>query len=360
MTGANVYYYHTDHLGSSSVITDAGGNKVEEIYYYPFGQARYDTGSVGLKYKYTGQEQDESGLYDYGARFYDPVAGRFISADTMVPDSSNPQALNRYSYVLDNPIIYIDPTGHFTWKHPFRHPFSGIGKIFNTRTLIEIAITAAAFYAAGEIIAAGNVLDGCEVVQTITPLEQAGIHAVAGAFAGGIDGAISGGNAGRGALIGGISGGFGDYARGFIPHGFGYQLGGQSLVGGVTGGIASEISGNGFEKGFVSGAETGAAGYLFNDYHEKLLGFFGHAADIFNDVKDTSGNGSYYMGTAFGATGAVFGSSIGPIGTVIGGAAGGALGSWIGGHFDSPGAGQLNYREPVPSSQSWSCPRNRK
>jgi len=51
-------------------------------------------------------------LYDYGARFYDPALGRFISADTVVPGAGNPQALNRYAYVRNNPLRYTDPTGH--------------------------------------------------------------------------------------------------------------------------------------------------------------------------------------------------------------------------------------------------------
>ncbi|MDA8163109.1 MAG: RHS repeat-associated core domain-containing protein [Desulfobacteraceae bacterium] len=272
VNGANTYFYQDDHLGSSSVVTDQSGNEVEEIHYYPFGQVLSKTGSANVKYEFTGQEADpETGLYYYNARYYDPALSRFISADIFVQSPYDPQSLNRYSYVDNNPILYIDPTGRFTWKHPFRHPFSGIGHVFNTRTLIEIAITAVAFYAAGEIIAAGNVLDGCEVVQTITPLEQAGIHAVAGTFAGGLAGAINGDNGGRGALIGGISGGFGDYARNFIPDGFGYQLGGQAIVGGVTGGFTSEMSGNGFGKGFLSGAGIGAAGYLFNEELHRLL-----------------------------------------------------------------------------------------
>ncbi|PKO20274.1 MAG: hypothetical protein CVU38_21000, partial [Chloroflexi bacterium HGW-Chloroflexi-1] len=55
------------------------------------------------------------GLYDYGARRYDPALGRFIQADTIVPQPGNPQALNRYTYVLGNPLRYRDPTGHFWW-----------------------------------------------------------------------------------------------------------------------------------------------------------------------------------------------------------------------------------------------------
>ncbi len=98
-TSSNTYYYHTDHLGSSSIITDSAGNKVEEIYYYPFGGTRLNQGSVNLKHKYTGQEEDpETGLYYYNARYYDPILGRFISADSIVQDPFDPQAFNRYSY----------------------------------------------------------------------------------------------------------------------------------------------------------------------------------------------------------------------------------------------------------------------
>ena len=105
-------YYHADHLGSSSIVTNAGGAKVEDIQYYTYGATRSNTGSVNVKHKYTGQEEDaETGLYYYGARYYDPLIGRFISADTIVPAPGDPQSLNRYSYVSNNPLRYKDPSG---------------------------------------------------------------------------------------------------------------------------------------------------------------------------------------------------------------------------------------------------------
>jgi len=64
--------------------------------------------------RFTGQRNESAlgSLYDYGARFYSSALGRFISADTIVPEPGNPQSLNRFSYALGNPLRYIDPTGH--------------------------------------------------------------------------------------------------------------------------------------------------------------------------------------------------------------------------------------------------------
>jgi hypothetical protein len=68
------FFYHGDHLGSSSIITDLNGNIVEEAIYKPFGEFRQRTGAASAKHYYTGQELDEeSGLYYYGARYYNPA-----------------------------------------------------------------------------------------------------------------------------------------------------------------------------------------------------------------------------------------------------------------------------------------------
>jgi len=112
-SGSIVDYYHQDHLGSSRIVTDVTGTKIEDAYYYPFGAAKTDTGSVSVTHKYTSQEFDtETGLYNYNARLYNPTLGRFTSADTIVPSPFNPQSLNRYSYVMNNPLRYTDPSGH--------------------------------------------------------------------------------------------------------------------------------------------------------------------------------------------------------------------------------------------------------
>jgi len=112
-TANNVHYALKDHLGSASVMTDASGNVVGEQRFYPFGETRWSTGSMFTDKLYTGQrEMAGLGIYHYGARFYSPKLGRFLSADTIVPGAGNPQAYNRYSYVLNNPLMYIDPSGH--------------------------------------------------------------------------------------------------------------------------------------------------------------------------------------------------------------------------------------------------------
>jgi RHS repeat-associated protein len=111
----DVRYFHTDHLGSSSVVTDQAGALYQNLAYYPYGETRVNSlaPAAGVFYKYTGQMLDDStGLYFYGARYYDPKVGRFISADSIVQSMRNPQFLNRYSYVMNNPIKLIDPSGH--------------------------------------------------------------------------------------------------------------------------------------------------------------------------------------------------------------------------------------------------------
>lgn len=113
-TGNQVSFFHPDHQGSTSVITDAAGDEVDDITYHPFGSTRLESNTTLDSHKYTDQEQDsETGLYNYNARLYDPDLGRFMSPDSIVPDPTNPQSLNRYAYVLNNPLNYTDPSGHY-------------------------------------------------------------------------------------------------------------------------------------------------------------------------------------------------------------------------------------------------------
>ena len=115
----NVRYLHGDHLGSTSVITDETGIVVERLSFDPHGKRRQPNGQdatqpieSSVNRGYTGHEMDdESGLINMNARGYDPVLGRFMQAD-VIADSFGGQGLNRYSYVLNNPLSATDPSGN--------------------------------------------------------------------------------------------------------------------------------------------------------------------------------------------------------------------------------------------------------
>ena len=104
----------SDHLGGTNV-TARGTDGVElgKVLYRPWGETRFSTGTTPTTWRFTGQREDVTiGLYYFNARYLDPVLGRFTQPDTIVPEPGNPQALNRYSYVLNNPLRYTDPSGH--------------------------------------------------------------------------------------------------------------------------------------------------------------------------------------------------------------------------------------------------------
>ena len=117
-TGAQVLYYHPDHLGSSNVITDASGSQAQLSEYKPFGELSRNTASLN-SYYFTGKELDSTGLYYYGARYYDPRLARFITPDPVNQNIYDPQNLNPYAYCRNNPLNLIDPTGESwtdTWN----------------------------------------------------------------------------------------------------------------------------------------------------------------------------------------------------------------------------------------------------
>jgi RHS repeat-associated protein len=80
------------------------------IQYLPFGVC-LQSPNIPTDKLFTGQRLDSTGLYYYNARYYDPTIGRFISPDTVIQNLANPQCLNRYSYCLNNPLKYTDPSG---------------------------------------------------------------------------------------------------------------------------------------------------------------------------------------------------------------------------------------------------------
>ena len=115
-------YYHGNHLGSSNVVTDATGAIVELAEYTPYGSLATHTGTANVAHKFTGQRQDSgTGLVLFPGRVYDPSLGRFLQADPFVQDPADPQMLNRYSYVRNNPVNFVDPSGYkWSWKKFFK------------------------------------------------------------------------------------------------------------------------------------------------------------------------------------------------------------------------------------------------
>ena len=109
-----IYYYHNDNQGNPVAITNEDGEVVWSVDYEPFGSV-FDEEEIETTNKYTYNSKElnkNTKLLYYGNRFYDSEIGRFTTADTMKGTLENPQSLNRYSYVLNNPLKYIDPTGN--------------------------------------------------------------------------------------------------------------------------------------------------------------------------------------------------------------------------------------------------------
>jgi RHS repeat-associated protein len=115
-----VYFISTDHLGSTRLLTGLDGSVQESDDYYPYGEP-ITTGTQSLL-KFTGKERDtESGLDNFGARYYGSSMGRFMTPDwaarpTTVPYAvfGDPQSLNLYGYVRNDPISQADADGHIS------------------------------------------------------------------------------------------------------------------------------------------------------------------------------------------------------------------------------------------------------
>jgi RHS repeat-associated protein len=109
------HYHHADSLGSTIAVTDSTGAVEQTMDYDVFGVLRSITGSSGTTYTFTGEENDSSGLTYLRARYYDPASGRFLSRDPYPMDAEDTQTINRYVYVKNNPINYVDPSGEVPW-----------------------------------------------------------------------------------------------------------------------------------------------------------------------------------------------------------------------------------------------------
>ena len=123
---SNTYYYHKDHLGSTRSVTDSNKTVISTLTYHPFGEIDNEEGSE--QYLYTGKERDSIGLYYYGARYYGPDIGKFITRDPLKGKIIKPQSLNRYTYCFNNPLKFKDFWGLFTYPdeiNPDEYEFVG-------------------------------------------------------------------------------------------------------------------------------------------------------------------------------------------------------------------------------------------
>jgi RHS repeat-associated protein len=110
IVNSSTYYHHQDHLGSTRLVTTSSATDDFSSNYKPFGP-QYGASGVEV-FKYVGQLHDTvTGLYPFGARFYDPNVGRFITQDPLLGHPRDPQSLNRYAYARNNPLRYVDPHG---------------------------------------------------------------------------------------------------------------------------------------------------------------------------------------------------------------------------------------------------------
>lgn len=239
-----ISYLHGDHLGSTTLVTGPAGQVLQRIYYDPFGSILENiisNGEEGTHFLYTGHTWDEwSNLHYMGSRYYNPKLGRFITPDTIIPNLYHPQAWNRYSYVQNNPLRFIDPTGHF-WEE--------IGEFFE-KNWKSIASAAA-------IVAIG--------VLTVATCGVAGIIAVGvgmaiGGAVGGISAGAAGGDVLSGILVGMAVGGAAAYAGAEMSALFGTKTFLATLL---TGTLAGGVNGAamGFAAGFAGG--QGSSGEIW-------------------------------------------------------------------------------------------------
>jgi RHS repeat-associated protein len=231
--GTSIYFCHPDHVGSLRIATDINANKVQTVAYDPYGNVdpNHSSGSI-IPYTYTGKELDpETGLYYFGARYYDSAQGRFITPDTIVQSPGNPQTLNRYAYAGNNPMAFVDPSGHGF--------FSFLEDFF--AALFGAAITVLTWGAGAPV--------ACMLGGMVAGATDAAMHGgslisiVQGAFFGAIGGAIGGGAYLAGGIWPAVA-----------------AAGGLALAGG-TGGVKGLES---FAAGFAGSLAGGALGDYLN------------------------------------------------------------------------------------------------
>jgi RHS repeat-associated protein len=243
-------FYHADHLGGVHLVTDINGALVQRVEYKPWGEVARQDGNVEPSRRFTGKELDdpEIGLLYYGGRYYSSLVGRFVSPDPFVPAPGSPQSLNRYAYVLNNPINLIDPSGFF---------FRNIGKFFKAR--LELGWKVARV--------AAPILIGVTIGLALTPyVGPVAAGFIAGAVSGALNTALNGGNLALniivGATFGAIGGAIGPPLSSAITQATGSAfvgaVGSAAITGAGFGAASAGMAGGDVGQGALWGAATGA------------------------------------------------------------------------------------------------------
>lgn len=236
------YLVFTDNLGSILSVMDENGAKVFDASYDAWGKQTVTLNTIGLHRGYTGHEMlSEFDIINMNGRLYDPVLGRFFSPDNYVQMPDNSQNFNRYSYCLNNPLKYTDPSGDF-WNLIIG---AAIGGVFNWASH-EFQFNAKGL---------GHLVTGFVA------------GAVGAGLASGVNVAMAGGNFWTGAaglakgisstgfLAGAASGASAGFAGGFINNAGNSWLDGHSFGKGLLAGLGS--GGLGTLEGGIAGGLIG-------------------------------------------------------------------------------------------------------
>jgi RHS repeat-associated protein len=168
-----VHYLHTDVRGSVELVTDESGNAVGKRSYDVWGRLPSQPPQSYLRsanVEFTGQEDElDLGLVNLNGRIYDPRLGRFTTPDPFLSTGRGAQALNRYSYVENNPTSLIDPSGFQTWTGTaWSWPEYYNTYVFGSWTTTEVEGPENALYApaVGEY---GDAVGASEAFRTLLP-----------------------------------------------------------------------------------------------------------------------------------------------------------------------------------------------
>lgn len=244
-------------------VTNGSGYVVSQSIYDPFGKktdvylaSKYSNFSLSQPTErgYTGHKHlSHVDIIHMNGRIYDPTLGRFLQADPHIQAPMNSQNYNRYSYVLNNPMSYTDPTGYF---------FKSLGKFVKKywRVIAAAVVTyftagLAAGWATSWAVGMGMTASATAAgLGTVTMLSTAGsifVGAVSGAIAGAAGGFVATGSL-KGASVGALSGAvFGAIGGGFKAYGV-ENTAAQMAVHATAGGVLSDVQGGKFGHGFIS------------------------------------------------------------------------------------------------------------